>query len=302
MCDHPRHRDCARPHRVAWGLVLIGLPLISQAAPLILRVPGLPEPLPIADYTVRPIPAKSPVRQRRILAPQKRGHARLSARDPWYRNGWDILGLGALATTATMTVDKPVYHYAEYHINYQARHDFLDAADAMTWGMVAFAGSTWFQSPWANAKLAHASSVSILATVFTTIEVEALKYATGRARPTPGGSNRDFQFFSNRYANTPGGAQFFANANTSSFPSGHGAVIWSLVTPYAQIYHNPWLYAIPVTASLARLTTPDGHWASDVVGAGFLGYLTADLTEKYFPKTDFGVMFFGDGVSVYGRF
>ena len=293
------HVICSQRSRtLAFGLVLSLLPGLSVAAPLTLTLPGLPSTMAIADYTIRSIPQQSAVESIAPIGTIKRHHPT----DPWYRNGWYILGVGTLATLATMTVDRPVYNYAENHINYTARHDFLDAADALTWGMVAVAGSTWFQSPWSSPKLAHASSVALVATVLTTIEVETLKFATGRARPTATNSTTDFHFFYHQYSNTIGGAQFFANANTSSFPSGHGAVIWSLVTPYAQIYHDPWLYAIPITASLARITTPDGHWASDVVGAGFLGYLTADLTNKYFPKSDFGVMFFGDGIAVSKQF
>jgi membrane-associated phospholipid phosphatase len=253
------------------------------------------------NYTVRPIPNTSAVQSTHAI-----GGNDLMARPrherAWYRNPWDILGVGALATTATIAIDRPVNNYAENHIGYTGRHDFLDAADAMTWGMVAIAGSTWFQSPWAGPKLARASSVAILATTITTLEVEALKFATGRARPNGTNGPTDFHFFSTQYSNPIGGAQFFSNANTSSFPSGHTAVIWSLVTPYAQAYHNPWLYAIPITASLARITTPDGHWASDVVGGAVLGYLTADLTNEYFPKTDFGVIFFGDGVELTDKF
>ena len=89
---------------------------------------------------------------------------------------------------------------------------------------------------------------------------------------------------------------------SSLFPSGHDGVLWSLVTPYAEAHHNPWLYAVPVVVNIARITNPDGHRASGIVGGAFLGYLTARLTNASFPKRDWGVMFLGDGGAVYKKF
>ncbi|MGR2912648.1 phosphatase PAP2 family protein [Acidithiobacillus ferrivorans] len=89
---------------------------------------------------------------------------------------------------------------------------------------------------------------------------------------------------------------------TASFPSGHTAVAFSIITPYAQIYHQPWLYTIPFAVGISRILAQDGHWASDVVAGGFIGWLTADLTNRYFAKSDYGFMIFGDGVGLYGKF
>jgi membrane-associated phospholipid phosphatase len=61
---------------------------------------------------------------------------------------------------------------------------------------------------------------------------------------------------------------------TASFPSGHTAVAFSIITPYAQIYHQPWLYTIPFAVGISRILAQDGHWASDVaewLGTSFTG-------------------------------
>ena len=103
------------------------------------------------------------------------------------------------------------------------------------------------------------------------------------------------------------GAVFPGEASsTSSFPSGHTALAFAVVTPYAELYHQPWLYAIPVAVGLGRIVAVDGPWASDVVGGGFVGWLTADLTRRFFPDSDYGLILFGDGqhmqVGITGRF
>jgi len=95
---------------------------------------------------------------------------------------------------------------------------------------------------------------------------------------------------------------YLGGGNTASFPSGHTAVAFSIITPYAEIYHQPWLYTIPMVVGLSRIVAVDGHWASDVVAGGFLGWLTADLTRRLFPDSDFGVMLFGDRLEMHKAF
>ena len=224
---------------------------------------------------------------------------------PWYDTPLGVLGIGVAATGTTMFFDHSINNYVDTHVSYSFQnHVALNIADAITNGAIIFVGTTWFQSPWASAKLAHTSSVALTAAVATTVEVFALKYATGRARPSgPNSSSTNYQPFSSRY--TLFDTSFITNqpsGNTASFPSGHTAIAFAIITPYAQNYHLPWLYALPVLVGVSRILAVDGHWASDVVAGGFIGWLTADLTNRLFPNSDYGFMIFGDGVGFHGKF
>ncbi|AEM47341.1 phosphoesterase PA-phosphatase related protein [Acidithiobacillus ferrivorans SS3] len=224
---------------------------------------------------------------------------------PWYDTLWGVAGIGVAATGATMFLDHGINHYVETHLSYSFRnHVPLNIADVLTDSSVIFAGTTWFQSPWASPKLAHASSVALTATAITTAEVFLVKYAVGRARPGgPNSSSTHYTPFSSQYRVMTTSFLFNNHGGpTASFPSGHTAVAFSIITPYAQIYHQPWLYTIPFAVGISRILAQDGHWASDVVAGGFVGWLTADLTNRYFAKSDYGFMIFGDGVGLYGKF
>jgi membrane-associated phospholipid phosphatase len=251
----------------------------------------------------RPIPPAAAVHSRRP-AGSAAGVA-IRPATPWYKTTWGIAGIGLVATGAAMGLDGDINHFAQTHLSYNFRdHVPLNIADALTDGSLIFAGTTWFQSPWAGPKLAHASSVALTAGAITTLETFGLKYAFGRERPAgPDSSPFRFHPFSSRFSMISGSnVVHLGRGNTASLPSGHTAVAFAIITPYAQIYHQPWLYAIPITVGLARIAAVDGHWASDVVAGGFLGWLTADLTLRYFPDSDFGIVLFGDGVGVYKRF
>jgi membrane-associated phospholipid phosphatase len=176
----------------------------------------------------------------------------------------------------------------------------LREANILELAPLAFAGLTMVQSPISDPELAHVSSIAVTAAAAVTLESFALKYAIGRNRP--GGPDADpfvaHPFDASRSSFSIG-AVFPGDAtDTSSFPSGHTALAFALITPYAEIYHAPWLYAIPIAVGLGRIAAVDGHWASDVVGGGFLGWLTADLTRRFFPNSDYGFMIFGDGQSL----
>lgn len=278
---------------------------------------------PSAVTQAQPIPPRSPIVQSHPLYPLAepswwthpfRLHPNTvqhqfpyyhSAPKPWYETALGVAGIGVATTGVTMLFDHGINNYADNHISYGFRKNVaLNFADILTDSSLIFMGTTWFQSPWASAKLAHASSVALTATAITTVEVFALKYSTGRARPLgPNSNSLDFHPFSSQYALFDTSFIFRGGTgNTSSFPSGHTAIAFSVITPYAQIYHMPWLYTIPVAVGISRIIAVNGHWASDVVAGGFIGWLTADLTNRFFPKSNYGFIFFGDGAGMYGHF
>lgn len=82
-----------------------------------------------------------------------------------------------------------------------------------------------------------------------------LKYAVARARP---------EDERGAWARAP-------SRSNSSFPSGHAAVTFAAVTPFAKEYDAPWLYGVAALGSMGRVAGRQ-HWVSDVVGGGVLGY------------------------------
>lgn len=336
MTPDPNHAPCRLPPRLAARLILAWLaltPLFTQPALAAHHTPssttnGLPKYSPFLreragargsshlDLTISGITTDSPVRSRRTLEQSpivsrhpiggdKTTDVRLQPDTPWYKTTWGIAGIGVAVTAATLPLDRDINRFAQRHISYSFRNNIpLNVADALTDASLAFAGATLFQSPWSSAKLAHASSVAATATFITTAAVFGLKFAFGRQRPGgPGSSPYEFHPFSSRYDVISGGSIIkLGRGQTASFPSGHTAVAFSIITPYAEIYHNPWLYAIPVTVGISRIIAVDGHWASDVVAGGLLGWLTADLTRRFFPDSDFGLMIFGEGVEMHKSF
>ena len=228
---------------------------------------------------------------------------------PWYETDWGVLGIGVAATGFAMIFDHGINQFSDTRLSAHFRGKVaLRAANILELAPLAFAGATMIQSPISDPMLAHASSIAVTSAAEVTVLSMGLKYAIGRQRP--GGPNSDpfvAKPFDAANSSFSLGAVFpGAGTPTSSFPSGHTALAFALITPYAELYHAPILYAIPVAVGLARVAAVDGHWASDAVGGGFIGWLTADLTRRFFPDSDYGLMFFGDGqsmtVGLHGQF
>ena len=90
-----------------------------------------------------------------------------------------------------------------------------------------------------------------------------LKYSLGRARPLDEKGTGSFN----------GGE---ANAAQSSLASNHVATAFALVTPFAQHYDQPGLYALAAASALGRIQQRE-HWLSDTVAGGLLGYAIGSL-------------------------
>ena len=63
---------------------------------------------------------------------------------------------------------------------------------------------------------------------------------------------------------------------TAASPSTHMGAAFALVTPFAQHYNAPWLYAVAGATAFGRIQQRQ-HFASDVVAGGLMGYLAGDL-------------------------
>jgi membrane-associated phospholipid phosphatase len=228
---------------------------------------------------------------------------------PWYETDLGVAGIGAVATGVTMVFDHGIWQYTNTKLSDNFRSKIaLRAANILELAPLAFAGATMIQSPVSDPMLAHASSIAVTSAAEVTVISMGLKYVIGRDRPAQTDGNpfvaRPFDAANSSFSI---GAVFPGEgSDTSSFPSGHTALAFALITPYAELYHAPILYAIPVAVGLGRIAAVDGHWASDVVGGGFIGWLTADVTRRFFPDSDYGLMIFGDGqqmqVGIHGQF
>ena len=91
---------------------------------------------------------------------------------------------------------------------------------------------------------------------------ELTKYAVGRARP---GEERG------PWEKVGSGAR-----SNSSFPSGHSAVAFAAVTPFAQEYDAPWLYGVAALSAAGRVSARQ-HWVSDTVAGSLVGYTIGRL-------------------------
>jgi membrane-associated phospholipid phosphatase len=228
---------------------------------------------------------------------------------PWYETDWGVLGIGVAATGLTLVLDHGINQFAVSKLSYNFRDKVaLRVANILELAPLAFAGATMIQSPVSDPMLAHASSIAVTSAAAVTLITMGTKYVIGRQRPATADSDPYVAHpFDAADSSFSIGAVFPSSTTpTSSFPSGHTALAFALITPYAELYHAPVLYAIPVAVGLARVAAVDGHWASDTVGGAFIGWLTADLTRRFFPNSDYGMMIFGDGqqmmVGFHGQF
>ncbi len=86
----------------------------------------------------------------------------------------------------------------------------------------------------------------------------ATKFVVGRERPLGTDNQYDFHPFS-------------INNKYNSFFSGHTTIAWSVFTPFALAYDNPYLYFIPISVNLASIYK-NRHWLSDTLASTIVGF------------------------------
>lgn len=113
--------------------------------------------------------------------------------------------------------------------------------------------------PTKNTKLQDAAFTSLQSVWYTLLTVNTVKFISGRARPHELDGPFDFDPFE------PGG---------TSFPSGHTAGAFALLSPWVVYYPGPLTYSlmiIPAGTAVARVAKGK-HWVSDVVAGAFTGF------------------------------
>lgn len=145
---------------------------------------------------------------------------------------------------------------------------FLNAANELGGPRVTLPVAGLFAASLAtdDARFQDAAFTSLQALVYAGAISYGVKYAVGRMRPKEEGGALEFAPFSGH----------------NSFPSGHTATAFAVVTPWVLYYPNAGtytLFAVSTGTAVARLAR-NRHWATDVVAGGSIGFLTAYWLTK----------------------
>ncbi len=163
--------------------------------------------------------------------------------------------LGVALVGASALLDKPVASWATRHQG--GRWDKVGkAAGEIPLGLGLGTGIVW--SGVGDELDRRTAQTALFATGFTLGAEELLRLGVNRARPDQNLGPAHF-----------GGAG--QSAAQSGFPSLHAGAAFALLTPFAQRYEAPWLYALGAAAAFGRVQQRR-HFVSDVVAGSLTGY------------------------------
>lgn len=118
-----------------------------------------------------------------------------------------------------------------------------------------------------NRKFQDAAFTSLQSLLMTNLTVNTAKFVFGRERPYQQEGPYDFDLVS---------------ADGTSFPSGHTATAFALVTPWVVYYPGPLTYAlmaVPAGTAIARVAK-GRHWFSDVTAGAVIGFSMGHYLAK----------------------
>lgn len=169
----------------------------------------------------------------------------------WVKGG----GLAAGAVLGSALLDKPADRFFKQHQGSNAVRIWGNVGKAMPVALVGAAGAAM---AFGDDRMQNIGLISLEAVAGAIGVTEIGKYAIGRARP---GEELG------PWAHVVNGKR-----SDSSFPSGHSAVAFAAVTPFAQEYDAPWLYGVAALTAAGRVADRK-HFVSDTVGGGLVGYV-----------------------------
>jgi len=172
-------------------------------------------------------------------------------------------GLGAGAVLATSLLDNDVDRWAKDHQS-DNWNQVGKVANAVPY--VLALGTGVLATGLAGEPAAATAKTSLTAAAYALGLNAVTKFAAGRARPLDEMGSGHWDGFS-------------SSAAQSSFASNHMALAFALVTPFAQQYDKPWLYALASTTALGRIQNRE-HWASDAVAGALMGYAIGSLVSE----------------------
>ncbi|MFM9969237.1 MAG: YjbH domain-containing protein [Burkholderiales bacterium] len=172
----------------------------------------------------------------------------------------NALWLGGGIVVASSLLDRPVAKWADNHQS--SRWNKLGkAANNVPLLLAAGTGMLWWGMGGDGAS--ETAWTAIKSTAITLGADALLTRAVNRARPEANLGVANFD-------------PFGKDASKGSFPSTHMGAAFALVTPFAQQYDAPWLYAVAGATSFGRIQQRQ-HFVSDVVAGSLLGYVAGSL-------------------------
>ena len=156
---------------------------------------------------------------------------------------------------ASALSDKPVDRFVKKHQNSASFRNWDKLGKVMPFALVGAAGAAF---AFGDERVQNIGLISMQSVAAATGLSLVGKYAIGRARP---GEERG------PWSSVGSGN----NRSDASFPSGHSAIAFAAVTPFAKEYDAPWLYSVAALGSAGRVAGRK-HWVSDTVAGGILGY------------------------------
>lgn len=163
------------------------------------------------------------------------------------------IAVGAVLVSAL--ADKPVDRAVKKHQDSTALRGLNTYGNALPYALVGAAGAAFAlgDERMRNTGLIAMQSIAA-ATGFSLVG----KYAVGRARPEE--EQGPWSRVGDGYSRSD-----------ASFPSGHSAISFAAVTPFAKEYDAPWLYGVAALGAAGRVAGRK-HWVSDTVAGSVLGY------------------------------
>jgi hypothetical protein len=164
-------------------------------------------------------------------------------------------GLAAGAVLTGALFDKPVDRFVKKHQDATAMRVLGNYGKVMPVALVGAAGAAL---AFGDERMQNIGLISLESVAGAIGVVEVGKYAVGRARP---GEELG------PWAKVASGKK-----SDASFPSGHSAVAFAAVTPFAQEYDAPWLYGVAALSAAGRVAARQ-HFVSDTVAGSIVGYV-----------------------------
>jgi membrane-associated phospholipid phosphatase len=203
------------------------------------------------------------------------------------RNHFRVLKVLAAATVGAVLigqVDKKIdeeYALEQHKFPFSMLHQYGDFGkwydhQQTYYALGSFAlgalGYSWYRSdPYLSSTVFKVAE----AYLFTAAASYILKISLGRDRPYLNSGSTSFHPF-----------RFDFNASKMSFPSGHTATVFAMMTVLARRSTSRWLkgafYAMALSVGFQRMLYRK-HWASDVIFGGALGYCIGELVSA--PKS-----------------
>ena len=194
----------------------------------------------------------------------------------WKGKQWATAAVVGGVTILVYTQDENIRNFVQRNQSEELDQSSKYLFEPLGSGVITLPLTIGFYAYGAIAKNQRATRVGltgIKAMAVTAVFTYAIKYATQRHRP---------------YDDDPPNPRIwegpFGSYSSTSFPSGHSSVVWSVATVFATEYRDKiWVPIVSYTfASLASVSRvyDDKHWASDVVFGAALGFFIGKFVYK----------------------